>query len=769
MEKTTKKRKKSKRLKRRIGLIAVGGLSFVLTICLSVGATLAWFAGSTWASNDLYMGGPVYVEMAGRGMNGYDDDANGTTNEGGNYATWKGGAGTLDIAASARTTGTASGQNAANNILLPGQKLLIYSQARVYSTLQTSTVKDGAYDSESSGADNSNTSNGQYKYYDGQGRVQTTTTSVLRAKFSINIEFDPSVGFNNFTDQVYAQGYPVKSTIYKGEYGTTGTIGTPNSDTASFDKTADGTAQKASLNWVDALGATPYTITRTTTTTPGAEGAPATTTTTVTEAGRRDAVDNTALVEEADKDKTTGAYDYDKDLYANLNESVTPWVKGDGTLSGGAANDMWQVKYGLSKCVYGWKYVSKDVYTKTDAQFRVGAPFNGMYNTAGGPSASAVGEGGKPVAGGTGNGFYAIYENDGENLLESEAFYKARTAAYLDSYAEHYVDDYNRDLVLKIGSSLSTLEDALNQSFINLVGQSSDNIWAGNIMGFNAESDGRITYPAGAGTPAEGTGLDATRGIPASWLYVDPVIGNDTNSADSASSVGGWWYLVENVAANGNKSSGNNTIVTQIDNVVKLKTGGDKTKEEDYERTGATTADDKGIVTYNWGNKEAGITNNTTNIPADAQNRPKVGVNFQRAEDISESEKTAGTTGVAANDKQILTAKLYEITPNLRDKLIATAADGTKTTKVVSVAFPFVNGNFELPGQALTNVFANAKISFQITFQALQAFFPFSSSIDSIPSGTAITGTGKALNIGNAIPVYNEAFDYLSWLDTSSR
>ena len=64
----------------------------------------------------------------------------------------------------------------------------------------------------------------------------------------------------------------------------------------------------------------------------------------------------------------------------------------------------------------------------------------------------------------------------------------------------------------------------------------------------------------------------------------------------------------------------------------------------------------------------------------------------------------------------------------------------------------------------MTNVFANAKISFQITFQALQAFFPFSNSIDSIPSGTAITGTGKALNIGNAIPIFNEAFDYLSWL-----
>jgi len=65
----------------------------------------------------------------------------------------------------------------------------------------------------------------------------------------------------------------------------------------------------------------------------------------------------------------------------------------------------------------------------------------------------------------------------------------------------------------------------------------------------------------------------------------------------------------------------------------------------------------------------------------------------------------------------------------------------------------------------LTNVFANAKISFKITFQALQAFFPFANSIDGIPSGSALAGTGKALNIGNAIPIFNEAFDYLSHLD----
>ena len=712
MEKTTKKRKKSKRLKRRIGLIAVGGLSFVLTICLSVGATLAWFAGSTWASNDLYMGGPVYVEMAGRGENGYyADSANSATNNDGNLADakWQGGAGTLDIVASSRSTGTADDQDS-SSILLPGQKLLIYSQARVYSTLEESTREDGASAGQSSGANNSNTNDGTKKYYNNSGRVQTTTTSVLRAKFSINIEFDPSVGFNNFTDKKYAEGYPVQSEMYIGEYGTGATTGV----TGDTDSSVEG---KQALTWASALGHAPYVIENSISEEEGHEGE------IVTEAeGRRDAVDNTALV---------AGDDYVAANYANLNASVTPWVDGTGT------NDMWQVKYGLSKSIYKWKYVSKSVYTTTAAEFQVGAPFNGKFNTAGGASANDNG---------TGNGFYAIYEKDENGAkAESDAFFNARTSAYLKSYVEHYVDDYNRNLVMEIGDSLSTLEDALNQSFIDLVSQSSDNIWAGNIMGFDAEEDGRIVYDKGDS--------NGSAGINASWLYVDPVVGNDTNAADSASSVGGWWYLVENDAEKGNKSSGNNTIVTEIDNVV---------AGEGETPTNATTVGADGTVQYNWGGDKNVADNTTPNIPANAYNKPIQGTNFQRAEDKAENEEGEF---VAANDRKILNAKLYEITPTLTDVLVATnPADGTTTTKVVSYAFPFVNGNFELPGQALTNVFANAKISFQITFQALQAFFPFATSIDSIPSGTAITGTGKALNIGNAIPIYNEAFDYLSWL-----
>ena len=30
----------------------------------------------------------------------------------------------------------------------------------------------------------------------------------------------------------------------------------------------------------------------------------------------------------------------------------------------------------------------------------------------------------------------------------------------------------------------------------------------------------------------------------ASWLYIDPAIGNDTNSNEISTSVGGWWYLI---------------------------------------------------------------------------------------------------------------------------------------------------------------------------------------------------------------------------------
>lgn len=666
MEKTTKK-KKSKRLKRRIGLIAVGGLSLVLTVCLSVGATLAWFAGSTWASNDLYMGGPVYVEMAGRGTTG-----DGAT------AKWVGGDGKLDIIASTRTTGTAdSGTNhdatnkdgySTGNVLLPGQKLLIYSQARVFSTAYYDNLSDGAYNNVSSGANTTNSAGGMASYTNSKGVKKTTTTSVLRAKFSIDVQFDPTVGFNNFTDPDYANGYPVQSSGYTG----------------------DGTTDGTPVAWSAALDATFET------TNDGTE---------IIYTGRRDAVKNSDTLYDASKDDGT----------ADTAKKAKAWA--DGTTSAAAR---WDIKKGYSKSIYKWKYVSADEYKNATTDAQMGAPFDGNYNTLGTDSAN--------VPGGSGNGYYGLWvlDEDG-NKTESDAFYKARCNAYIQSYVEHYKDEYNRQLILSIGNQLTTLETALNNSFTNLVNQSSDNILAGKVKGFTANDNGQIDYPAG-------TAVQAT------WLYVDPTIGQDTNASDSATSVGGWWYLCASNNTDG-VTTGNNEVKTVLDNVPDV-TGIDSTT---------------GNNTYDW--ESSGNTNG-------AKNEPTAGTPIIRG-----SEKPAGYTGdaepVTATNTKILNAELFEITPDAKNGEVEEIGTNTGTYKVVSVSFPFVNGNFELPGKELTNIFANAKISFKITFQALQAFFPFTPSIDGLEAGSALAGTGKALNIYNAIPIFNEAFDWLSYLNTS--
>ena len=41
-----------------------------------------------------------------------------------------------------------------------------------------------------------------------------------------------------------------------------------------------------------------------------------------------------------------------------------------------------------------------------------------------------------------------------------------------------------------------------------------------------------------------------------------------------------------------------------------------------------------------------------------------------------------------------------------------------------------------------------------------QAFFPYSTNIDKMDYTNPLLGTAKALSIRNAIPIYNEAFDY---------
>ncbi|MGN0961579.1 MAG: hypothetical protein ACI4PF_05220 [Christensenellales bacterium] len=670
MEKTTKK-KKSKSLKRRIGLIAVGGLSLVLTVCLSVGATLAWFAGSTWASNDLYMGGPVYVEMAGRGASGS------TAGDGSATAKWVGGDGKLDIVASARTTGTAptgvqsDGSNKTGydttDVLLPGQKLLIYSQARVFSTAYYDNLSDGSYNSQNSGANTTNTTGGAATYTNSSGVKKTTTTSVLRAKFSINIEFDPTVGFNNFTDPTYANGYPVQSSDYTGDGETT------------------------NVKWYEALGAT---------TILGVKGS---------YTGRRDAV--------ANPDTTT-------DSHSGAGKAKT-WVDGD------TEDERWDIKTGASKSIYKWKYVSEDTYNAASADAKMGAPFDGKYNTLGTASAKN---------GGSGNGYYGIWVLDGDsNNTESDAFYKARCNAYIQSYKEHYEDEYNRMLILSIGNQLTSLEDALNSSFKNLVNQSSDNILAGMVKGFTATDNGEITYVTG------GTSTAAT------WLYVDPTIGQDTNASDSSTNVGGWWYLCESDATN-TVLSGKNEVKTIVDNVVKS----DGTTD-----AGVTTIDGTtGNTKYNWANNVNGV----KNIPSESATKNILRADSDLLDNAGADYTSLTADTVANNDTKILNAKLFEIVPSATNGVVDEIGSGNGTYKVVSVSFPFVNGNFELPGKELTNIFANAKITFQITFQALQAFFPFTPSIDGCAAGSALAGTGKALNINNAIPIYNEAFDWLSYL-----
>ena len=633
MEKITKKKKAKKGLKKRIGLIAIGGLSLVLTICLSVGATLAWFAGSTWSSNQLYMGGPVYVEMAGRGA------AGGTKGDGSATANWVGGAGNLDIkAATARSSGTSTTAPGAtgtdvSRVLLPGEKFQIYSQARVFSTLTTSTVGTNQTASSSSGANVTNTSSNGTAHVTNNGRITSTTTSVLRARFSISVEFDPSVGFNNFTDTDYMSNYPVQSGLYKGAIAGTDGKTTTNTD---------------GKKWQEAMGAAEY-------------------------------------KEESKTISGEGSSAVGEIIYkANSRRDAVTDTKYTNALSG---DDLAAVKAGTKKSIYSWKFVSASVYNSaaevatTDTGLgtvnyaKMATPFDGSVKTGN-------------------NGFYGVWILDGAgNIKESDSFYKDRCNAYIDTYVEEYCNEYGEIKTRTIGSSLSALEDSLNASFVQLVNDSSDNIIAGHVNGMTVNGNGDIEYATD----------ETVHETNASWLYIDPTIGNDTNTNELSTGTGGWWYLVS--CDNGSVKEKANAVNT--------------------------------------------ITDSVTNANATLKqvNTPTTGTAFKR------TEKTA-------TDEARLTAQLYEINP-LVDLIEKIGKNGTTdVTKVVSYAFPFVNGSAALPGDALTNVFANAKITFQISFQALQAFFPYSTNIDSMDYTNALLGTAKALNIGNAIPIFNEAFDY---------
>ena len=586
-----KKDKRKKSSKKALGTLFIALLSIGITAVLSIGATLAFFAGSTTANNALFMGGPVYVEITGRNND------------------FKAGNGNLDISAFVgRTTGTAG--TISNTVLLPGQRVEIHSSARVYSTTQTSTIEDSPIENPSSGANTGNIANsytgddGNAYYVNNEGRVTTTTTSLLRARFGIDIEFDPTVGFNNFTGTTYASNYPVQSqaTFTREETNTT------TEETTGFEGAIHTTDAEYSYD--------PSTQTHT---------------------GRRDYV----------SDKT-------------FTNTTT------------AGDDMNKVRSRELKSIYAWKYVSQVEYegskaiTDNKSFAKMPAPFDGTINISGGNS--------NKVSGGSGNGFYGVWILDGNgNKTESDAFYKARTIAYMNTYVEYYVNEYGNVVERTLQSSIDSLNLALNNHFVSLINDSSTYI--------QTDDDPTTT------DIVEGLGMDA------SWLYIDPSIGNDTNSNEISTSVGGWWYLIVD---NGGTISGvNDTYTTTAP-------------------TGITASGD----TY--------------------------------TQDVNRGSYTA-------TDPTRLKYYLYEIIPDIEvGEVIGT--NGQK--KIASSTIPFVNGSFALPGDALTNVFANAKLSFQVSFQALQAFLPYTADIDNMDYSNPLLGTAKALTIENAIPIFNEAFDY---------
>ncbi len=679
MEKTTKKRKAKKGLKKRIGLIAIGGLSLVLTVCLSVGATLAWFAGSTHADKSLFMGGPVYVEMAG------------------SDAEWKGGSGNLDITSFERGMGTVGDES---GILLPGQRFNIYSQARVYSTSTSGAVSQTPVTNTSSGADTTNTSNTNTsgQHLTSSGYKSSTTSSVLRARFSVEVEFDPSVGFNNFTGTNYASNYPTQSGAYKGEVG--------QKDGSVALATGDG------LSWTAAL------VTNENLKLIANDGGK------YTEDARRDAVLTT---EAGTRDNPN--YDEDSDDEDKKNPTIAIEFTSDTTTKA----ELEAIKAGTKKSIYSWKFVSKGVYedptltatagenltnatpggigyTGTCKYIQMSAPFDGKTKVEGSNSVYY--------------GVWVLTEGSTKYLQESDSFYKARCNNYIQTYVEEYPTEYGDFTERTVGDSLQALENALNNSFVNLVNDSSNAMIAGYLKGMTVDSDtGIMTY-----TPNGSTHTDPLESVSnwngvqgsiwtgdCSWLYIDPTIGNDTNTSELSTSTGGWWYLVEcdngqvgEYSIAGVKGADDNKVNKVVDNKSETTTDG----------TGNTIQTNTPIYTLGA---------------------------IQR--------KTVKSTST-----ERLNAKLYEIKPDQSGDTISGSRAGA--SKVTSYQFPFVNGSAVLAGDELTNIFANAKITVKISFQAIQAFFPYTTSIDGLTYKNTLLGTAKALNIANAIPIYNEAFDY---------
>lgn len=774
MGKTINKKKKSKRasrLKKQMGVLVVAGLSLVLTISMAVGSTLAWFAGSTWASKDLYLGGPVYLEMSGDGTD---------------YS--KSGSGNLSISVSSRSSGTNADYNNGNtttgnaaNVMLPGQRVTINSYARVFSTGTTDTIKDSSIVNNSSGNVSSNAGNstGTASYYGNTGKVTTSTTSVLRAKYSLSVDFDPSTGFNNFTSAEYQANYPVQhqqSWSYESPTWKTHTTYTDAGTPAVTDDmiVTDFAAEAAEGGAYDtAVANTAYDVIQVkcvaryapgdgqlaTDTASGAKydgyktcvgddgytyvlaKSPSDTVTCYMRAniGRRDAVTDTKFSKDVFTTFDNPDFTGDDPVPLDIKVDKTAGILNNSVTS-----------------VYKWKYVSKSVYLSYgkfesghDGDMRYWTP--GKANMLGSIGISSIDEDGNITA--NGYGIWILNDKTTNKEItpqyvvanditttyyqESDAFYKARCNAYLQSYTEYYQTEYGNLVDRNIAGALKSLDSALNNEFVRLINESSGRIQ--NELDWNAQ-----------------------------WMYIDTVAGNDTNTGEVATSVGGWWYLtaLNDTEEDTNYYSGWKTGTVAFNDegdyyYVRETTGGESPTNTDYRLY-------KKYITETLKNKvpeaeRVSLTNeDNLNFTAGTTIKYK-DINSDGALDEGEYYTVANKSSGDNKYFHRLNNLLYEVVPDFgADTSVYSMNGSEKVYKVFSKNIPFVNGSFILPADEITNVFADARVTIQVSFQAVQAFLPYTKTIDVLGNTTddLREGSEKALTIQNAIYVFNQAFDY---------
>ena len=781
MGKTISKKKKSKRasrLKRQMGALVVAGLSLVLTVSMAVGSTLAWFAGSTWASKDLYLGGPVYLEMSG---------------DGADYT--KSGSGNLSIEVSGRSSGTndnynngAASTGNTDNVMLPGQRVSINSYARIFSTGTTDSVADSTIVNNSSGnvSNNSGNSTGTASYYGNSGTVTTSTTSVLRAKYSLSVEFDPSTGFNNFTSAAYQANYPKQhqqTWTYEAptwktyETYTDGADSNPKTDpNIVTEYTAEGAEGGAYKN---ALADSVYDVIQVKCVARYEKAGDATAAVSDTGAfkGYKTCVGDdgyTYILAKLPTDKVT-CY-----MRANIGRrdavlktaGFSADVFSTFTAPDGAGKAMVVTEDKTAgilnntvKPIYKWKYVSKSVYLsygKYDENHKGDIKYwtPGKANMLGSIGIKSIDTHGNITA--NGYGIWILNDKTTNKEMaagyvkadsttdaayyyqESDAFYKARCNAYLQSYTEYYQTEYGDLVDRNIASSLQALDNSLNNEFVRLINESSTTIK-------KAAGDG------GLGWNAE-------------WMYIDTVAGNDTNASEMSTSVGGWWYLVASnndkddtsyyTAAKGWKKG---TVTASTE-----PAGHFEVKEAEGGKTYALYKKFiKEALKNEFEDAEKAKLNNGYNLNFTANTEIYYNdINGDGALDEGEyyTVKVKPKSGTSSSQYfQRLSNLLYEVVPDFGADEKVYSTNGNQTVyKVFSESIPFVNGSFILPPDELTNVFSNARVTIQVSFQAIQAFLPYTKTIDVLgkTSVDSREGREKALTIQNAIYVFNEAFDY---------